>query len=255
MAGERVVLLGQDGASTALLYHALAKAFETYVVLEEGPSTWALLRSRMRRLGVMRVFGQVLFQVFVAVPLGALSKSRRQAIISESGISGAPIPENVISRVSTVNGTACWETVRALSPEVVCINGTRILSAKTIAALQRPILNTHVGMTPRYRGVHGAYWALVNNDHEHCGVTVHLVDEGVDTGGVLYQGTIEPTANDNFTTYPTLQMARGSALLVSAVHTALRGELKVIQGPAGDKRWYHPTLWQYLFYRITRGVK
>lgn len=255
MAGERVVLLGRDGASTKLLYHELAKEFETYVVLEEGPSTWALLRSRVRRLGTMRVLGQVLFQVFVAVPLGAFSKSRQRDIISEAGISDAQIPENVISRVATVNGTPCWETVRALNPDVVAINGTRILSAKTIAALQRPILNTHVGMTPRYRGVHGAYWALTNNDRAHCGVTVHLVDEGIDTGGVLYQATITTTASDNFTTYPTLQMVRGSALLVKAVRDAIRGELKVVQGPAGDTRWYHPTLWQYMRFRIRKGVK
>lgn len=255
MAGERVVLLGRDGASTALLYHALAKEFDTFVVLEEGPSTWALLRSRIRRLGVMRVFGQVLFQVIVAVPLGALSKSRQRMIIAEAGIAGTSIPENVISRVATVNGTACWETVEALNPDVVAINGTRILSAKTIAALERPILNTHVGMTPRYRGVHGAYWALVNNDRAHCGVTVHLVDEGIDTGGVLYQAPIATTASDNFTTYPTLQMVRGSALLVKAVHDAVRGELKVVQGPAGDTRWYHPTLWEYLRFRIGKGVK
>ena len=135
------------------------------------------------------------------------------------------------------------------------INGTRILSAKTIAAIGRPILNTHVGMTPRYRGVHGAYWALVNNDAEHCGVTVHLVDEDIDTGGVLYQAPIDPTRQDNFTTYPLLQMVRGSQLLIPAVRDAIRNDLKVVSGPAGDQRWYHPTLWEYLRHRIVWGVK
>ena len=41
----------------------------------------------------------------------------------------------------------------------------------------------HAGITPQYRGVHGGYWAVVNNDPEHCGVTIHFVDKGIDTGG------------------------------------------------------------------------
>ncbi|MEO8590919.1 MAG: formyl transferase [Flavobacteriales bacterium] len=255
MTGERVVLLGRENASTALLYHALTREFDTRVVLEQGPSTWSLLRSRMRRLGVVKVFGQMLFQLLVATPMGALSKARRRDILSASGASTEPIPDNVITRVPTVNGATCWEALGSLEPAVVAINGTRILSAKTIAAIGRPILNTHVGMTPRYRGVHGAYWALVNNDREHCGVTVHVVDEGIDTGGVLYQATIEPTAHDNFTTYPLLQMVTGAPLLVRAVGDAMRGELKLVPGPSGDARWYHPTLWQYVRNRLGKGVK
>lgn len=255
MAVERVVLLGRENASTALLYHALAKVFDTQVVLEQGPSTWSLLRSRMRRLGLMKVIGQVLFQLLVATPLGVLSTTRVREILRISGASTAPIPVSAIARVPSVNGPACWEAVRLLAPAVVVINGTRILSAKTIAAIGRPILNTHVGMTPRYRGVHGAYWALVNNDPEHCGVTVHLVDEGIDTGGVLYQATIAPSERDNFTTYPLLQMITGSALLVRAVGAAAHGAVTVVAGPAGDTRWYHPTLWEYVRNRLGKGVK
>ncbi|HMC97567.1 MAG TPA: formyl transferase [Flavobacteriales bacterium] len=255
MTNDRVVLLGRENASTALLYHALAREFDTRAVLEQGPSTWSLLRSRIRRLGLFRVFGQVLFQLFIVTPLNALSKGRQREIIAGSGASIAPIPEAAITRVPSVNGKACWEAVRSTAPAVVTINGTRILSARTIAAIGRPILNTHVGMTPRYRGVHGAYWALVNNDRAHCGVTVHLVDEGIDTGGVLYQGVIEPTERDNFTTYPLLQMVTGSALLLRAVRDVARGDPKVIEGPSGDARWYHPTVWQYLRNRIGKGVK
>jgi folate-dependent phosphoribosylglycinamide formyltransferase PurN len=255
MAGERVVLIGRENTATALLYHRLAREFDTRAVLEEPPSTYALLRSRIRRLGLMKATGQILFQLFIALPLGMLSKSRAREIVRESGASTEPIPSARITHIPSVNSSACWEAVRSLAPSAVVINGTRILSAKTITAIGRPILNTHVGMTPRYRGVHGAYWALVNDDRAHCGVTVHLVDEGIDTGGVLYQATISPTERDNFTTYPLLQMVRGSELLTQAVRDAIDNDLKIVAGPAGDQRWYHPTLWEYLRHRIVRDVK
>lgn len=255
MAGERVVLLGRDNTSTALLYNALSKAYETHVIHEQAPRTFALLRSRAKRLGIVKVIGQVLFQVLVAKPLSLFSGSRRRTILGEFGASERTVPPAALTRVGSVNSSACWDAMDKLAPSVIVINGTRILSKRSIARARVPILNTHVGMTPRYRGVHGAYWALVQGDPEHCGVTVHLVDEGIDTGGVLYQARIHPTTSDNFNTYPLLQMVVGSNLLMKAVNDVITGRIAVIEGPSGDRRWYHPTLWEYLINRITKGVR
>lgn len=45
-------------------------------------------------------------------------------------------------------------------------------------------LNVHNGPLPRYRGVRPIDWALKNHETSH-GVTIHLVDTGVDTGPVI----------------------------------------------------------------------
>lgn len=253
--GERIVLLGREGSATAILYHALVRDFDVRVVFECPPSTGQLLRSRARRLGWWEVFGQLLFQVLVAKPMAWMSGARRAEILAQHNASDTAIPHDATSKVPSVNTPACWDLVRALAPQVVVINGTRILSKKAIAALGVPILNTHVGITPTYRGVHGAYWALAQGDIEHCGVTVHLVDEGIDTGGILFQALIEPTEKDNFNTYPTLQMVEGSKLMVKAVHEIIgeRALLKPATGPS--RRWNHPTLWAYLANRFRRGVR
>lgn len=255
MTGERVVLMGRENASTALLYNALSKKYDTHVIHEKAPSTITLLRSRVNRLGIVKVIGQVLFQVLIAKPLSLFSGSRRRAILAEHGASESPVPLGLLTQVGSVNSAACWDAVEKLAPSAIVINGTRILSKASIARARVPILNTHVGMTPRYRGVHGAYWALAQGDPEHCGVTVHLVDEGIDTGGVLYQARINPTAADNFNTYPVLQMAVGSTLLVKAVRDVINGRAVVVEGPSGDRRWYHPTVLEYLTNRILRGVR
>jgi methionyl-tRNA formyltransferase len=62
-----------------------------------------------------------------------------------------------------------------------------------------------VGITPEYRGVYGAYWALLNNDVENCGVTIHKVDKGIDTGALIKQAVIQIGNRDNFKTYPVHQ--------------------------------------------------
>ena len=44
------------------------------------------------------------------------------------------------------------------------LNGTRIVSKKVISSIGCLFINTHCGITPKYRGVHGGYWAIYNND-------------------------------------------------------------------------------------------
>ncbi|HRH36379.1 MAG TPA: hypothetical protein PKY12_15040, partial [Catalimonadaceae bacterium] len=83
----------------------------------------------------------------------------------------------------------------------------------------------------------------------------HLVDPGIDTGGVLYQQNIKITDLDNFVTYTYLQNVEGLKLMKKAVSDALEGKIKVVERNLESKLWYHPTIWQYLANRILKGVK
>lgn len=50
------------------------------------------------------------------------------------------------------------------------------------------VLNIHNGPLPRYRGMNPVNWALKNGELQH-GVTIHEIDEGVDTGPIVAQVT------------------------------------------------------------------
>jgi len=118
------------------------------------------------------------------------------------------------------------------------------------------VINVHAGITPIYRGVHGAYWALANKDLENCGVTVHAIDKGIDTGSILAQDTIAPGPQDNFITYPYLQFQKAIVLLQKIVPELLKGKVEFLPPPKGNSRlWYHPTIWQYLYFRIFKKIK
>lgn len=250
-----LVLLAREGLATNVLFNALSKHFALAILVEQPPSRAQLIRSRMKRMGRVRVLGQMAFQALVALPLARISCGRMQDILREFGLSAAPPPPGAIIRVPSVNSTACHDLVRTLGPKAIVINGTRILSASTLRAFNCPVLNTHAGITPLYRGVHGAYWALVNRDPGNCGVTVHLVDEGIDTGPILRQAMVQPTAADNFSTYPVLQVAVGSSLLTGSLLEAMAGKTLARPSQGKSARWDHPTLWEYARYRWTRGVK
>ena len=104
-----------------------------------------------------------------------------------------------------MNAPQCRQALQELAPAVVVVIGTRVIKAATLACISAPIINYHAGINPRYRGQHGYYWALSERDPEHAGVTVHLVDSGIDTGAVLLQARV---AASRATTSPRISMCR-----------------------------------------------
>jgi folate-dependent phosphoribosylglycinamide formyltransferase PurN len=254
---KKIVILAGPGESTDILFHYLDQEFGVHRIIVETPvSQRQLLRRRAEKLGWPVVAGQILFKLLVAGPLGKQSQARQAAIRAQHGLQAKPLPADRLSHVPSVNSPECIALLQELQPDVVVVNGTRIIAKKVLTSLSCPFLNTHAGITPLYRGVHGGYWALANNDPTHCGVSVHLVDAGIDTGGILYQALIGPTAEDNFTTYPLLQLAAGLPLLAQAVRDALAGTLRLQPAPAGESRlWSHPTLSEYRAAQRRNGTK
>lgn len=60
-----------------------------------------------------------------------------------------------------------------------------LIRRSTIEAIGCPILNLHISYLPYNRGAHPNFWSFF--DGTPSGVTIHLIDEGIDTGPILYQ--------------------------------------------------------------------
>jgi folate-dependent phosphoribosylglycinamide formyltransferase PurN len=250
-----IVFLGGENPTTWIAYNRLVREFGPFpCIIERRMPRRTMARVRMRKLGVFRVASQIAFISLIRPFLDRSARQRVASICREFDLEQiAPMAAH-IHPVATVNDEECRVLLRRYGPKVIVVNGTRIIRAETLDATAATILNTHQGITPQYRGAHGAYWALYNSDPQHCGVTVHLVDSGIDTGEVVTQALVTPTPADNFCSYPFLQVAAALPLLSKAVRDALAGTLesRPATGPSG--LWYHPGFFQYLAGRI-RGVK
>jgi methionyl-tRNA formyltransferase len=161
-----------------------------------------------------------------------------------------------VTYVSSVNAPETRTHLRKLAPDVVVLSGTRIVRDETLQAAKAPVLNIHAGITPEFRGVHGGYWALWLGQSQNFGATLHLVDAGVDTGKVLTHVRPAPDPQDNFVTYPLLQLGTALPALVKLLKGLQKGQPLADPVPTEGhgKQWYHPTLWQYLTGRV-RGVQ
>lgn len=250
-----VVILAGHGDSTWIVANALAGEVPLVkIIIENSPSTRVKVIRKMRKLGIVKTFGQLLFQVYARY-LRKKSNKRVINILAESGLNSS-IPQGVdIIHVDSANGSETKEILINLKPDVVVVNGTRILSQKLLQSVSAKFVNMHAGITPKYRGVHGGYWAIVSDDKENAGVTVHLVDQGIDTGGVLHQDTISPTKEDNFSTYPYLQLCKGIPLLIQAVKELSDNKHQVINSDLPSQLHYHPTIWVYWYHRIFKGIQ
>ena len=257
LSPKKIVLLGREDSQTAIVYNSLRSEFLLAgVIVEEGESRLKFMRRRIKRLGFGKAFGQVAFVLVVVPWLKATSRRRIEEIIQQFGLDASPMPPVKLVKVRSVN---CEDTIQALQelqPSVVVVSGTRIIAGRVLNSVPATFINMHAGITPMYRGVHGGYWALVEHNVDACGVTVHEVDTGVDTGRILGQTRITPNGADNFVTYGTLQLAAGLPLLRKAIRDACEGQLQPMAAPNGESRlWTHPTLAEYVYHRVTSGVK
>lgn len=253
----KLIMLAGDGESTRYVYHALSRSFDvSEVIIEDSVPMKTFLQRRIRKLGVVKVAGQVGFQAAVLPLLRRSGEDRLEEIRQSYGLDNREIPEEKITRVESVNAEAAREALRRANPDLVIVNGTRIIGAETLESVAVPFVNIHAGITPTYRGVHGAYWALRERDDARCGVTVHLVDTGIDTGSVLAQAFVRVAPNDNFATYPLLQLAHGLPLLIDQIERFSRErELKGYAADGPSKLRTHPTVWGYCVDRVRLGVK
>jgi phosphoribosylglycinamide formyltransferase-1 len=258
LAGERVVLLGGRGESTHVVCNALRGRFgDVPLVLEDPVPRVQFLRRRVKKLGALTVVGQLGFAAAIVPVLRARGARRVRNVRLEHGLDATPVTAGVIE-VPSVNSPEAHEALRRLDPRVVVVNGTRILSRETLGCVNARFLNTHAGITPAFRGVHGGYWALASGRPDLVGTTVHLVDAGIDTGGVVAQATFAPGPEDSFATYPVLHLCAGIGPLLDAVGAALEGRLTTrpsICGDAPSALHSHPTAWGYLWRRVLRDVR
>jgi folate-dependent phosphoribosylglycinamide formyltransferase PurN len=249
-----VVLLTTGNAFGRITARRLAAAFPGLAIVVERPvSRRALLRGRVRRLGLVHVAGQMAFMLFARV-LHYLSRGRIAEIERRHDM--APRWPESCERIDvpSVNSSECVAAIKRLDPRVVLLLGTRIVDRHTLAAITPPLINYHAGITPKYRGIHGGYWAKAEGDLANFGVTVHMVDPGIDTGAVLHQARFTPDARDNYATFPYLQLAAVLPLMEQAARDAIAGKLAPQTVNLPSRLWSHPTIWSYLAAGLRRGA-
>jgi len=81
----------------------------------------------------------------------------------------------------------------------VSMSFNQIFKKEIINTPKLRTINCHAGKLPFYRGRNILNWALINDEKEF-GITVHYVDEGIDTGDIIMQRSYPITDSDDYST-------------------------------------------------------
>jgi len=111
--------------------------------------------------------------------------------------------------------------------ELVCLAGfMRLLSPVFVRAFPRRILNIHPALLPAFPGLDAQRQAL---DHgvKVSGATVHLVDEGLDSGAIVAQEAVAVCSDDTPESLAARILEAEHRLYPRAVRLLLEGRCRV----------------------------
>jgi len=249
-----IAILTSHGPANYALINSLQKTYTIKLIVFESQAfgRFKLLLNRLRKLGLITVINQMFFKVLDIIWFQRRAERNARKILGgQVAFNRGKFPKARIADVGSVNSPEVKNLLQAEKADVVIVSGTSILDATLLQMLgSTPVINIHCGITPRYRGNHGAFWAVVNGDWANVGTTDHFVDTGIDTGGIISQKSIELEPADDPRTIGLKQHAVGIRLVFEAISRICAGDRRTIQRDDLDSRLHSsPTFTSYLLFR------
>lgn len=199
---EVLRLLKKDGAVCVGTVNSMSKDEQIVRVSNISAALQApnVVSLRKKKVGVLISGSGTNLQSLINYTQNPLNESMAEITLVVSNIANveglaraqrANINTKVISHKQHKNRVdfdmAVNEALLAAGVEVVCLAGfMRILSAEFVQIWHGRLLNVHPSLLPSFRGMHAHRQAL-QAGVTVTGCTVHFVDSGVDTGGIILQ--------------------------------------------------------------------
>lgn len=131
----------------------------------------------------------------IAIVVSNVEEAAGLARALELGLPALAFPQRDYAH-RTTHEAAVLEALRRAEVDWVCLAGyMRRLSPAFVAAYPGRILNIHPSLLPAFPGLEAQAQALAHGVRV-SGCTVHLVDEGLDSGPIVVQRTV-PVADDD----------------------------------------------------------
>lgn len=100
--------------------------------------------------------------------------------------------------VQNVNSSVSLGKFSSLGADIfLSVSYNQIFKRDALKIPEMGIINCHAGKLPYYRGRNVLNWALINDEKEF-GITVHYVDEGIDTGDIILQEVFPISDDDSY---------------------------------------------------------
>jgi len=131
-----------------------------------------------------------------------------------------------ISQPEKMKAPVFLETLRSWNPDVIVVAAFgRILPQVILDLPPKGCLNVHGSLLPKYRGAAPIQWAVIHGERE-TGVTIMVMDAGLDTGAILTQAVVPISEEDTAGDVAVRMSELGGGLLVSTLTRWMVGTIK-----------------------------
>lgn len=132
------------------------------------------------------------------------------------------------------------ELIKSINPEIIfCIGGTQLIPKEILQLPKHGCLNIHPAYLPKYRGRFSTVHVLFNEE-KYTGVTLHFMDEGIDSGPIIIQKRLKIEESDTAKTLYDKFTKMGEELFVAFLEKWLKGK-KIKSKPQDEtEATYYP---------------
>ena len=111
---------------------------------------------------------------------------------------------------------------------IISFGYKHIIASNTIKKSAVPIVNLHISYLPWNRGAHPNFWSFYDNTPS--GVTIHLIDDGIDTGPIIFQKRIR-FSNKNITFFESYKVLINEieSLFIAKINAIISNEYSAIE--------------------------
>jgi folate-dependent phosphoribosylglycinamide formyltransferase PurN len=149
------------------------------------------------------------------------------------------------NEVSSFNNLSLIEDLTALKIDIGAFCGGGLLRDNFLNSFSFGVLNCHMGVLPKYRGMDVVEWPFLEKDIKQVGVTCHLMDKGIDTGDIIEIKKVDSNEFKNFIELREYMSGVMLELMVKNILSISKGNFKKYKQLQSDGRQYfvmHPIL-------------
>ncbi len=157
-------------------------------------------------------------------------KTGRKQILTPPPVKVLALMNNIeVFQPEKFNNQENRDIISRLNPElIVVVAYGKILPPDVLSSAKHGSINVHASLLPKYRGCAPIQWAILNGEKE-TGVCIMQMDEGIDTGDVIYTEKTEIDINETSEELFERLSALGADALSKAIELIEKNQIKPVK--------------------------
>ena len=229
----KVVLFCCDGLYQRDLMWRLYDHFRLQaIVLQVDPSARTGLWQRLSRYANPKALARYLEARLKRRSYNLKAKPVLESLFFRNGHFPTFPPDVPTIVVDNINSVRAEEALDQFQPDIVCVNGTRLIRPPLLDRIpQLPLgmINLHTGLSPYSRGGNCNLFMLIERHPELVGITIHHIDRGIDHGDIIITSRPDMSADDNFEIIDGKTFKLGNECMAAAIKQLRDGKAERVR--------------------------